>query len=933
MDARVGHPWSVAAAAPYRLTTGRAPAAPGDVVVTTGSGGPRLRTGDRVRVRTPAGGETRTVVGTVAGRGFEDAVFFTDDEAARISPAIDALVVHADAAAVREALGPDSGTDVLTGHDRRRADPDPDRDGRALVSVNALLGTAAGITLFVSAAVVASTFSYAVAQRRREFGLLRTAGATPGQIRRTVLAESVLIGVAASAAGTLFGATGAPLLVRRMTEAGLAPSWFALGDPPWPLHAAFWAGVAVATAAALVSCHRAGRTAPTEALREAAVDSRVMPVSRWVAAVLVLLLGLGLPALALATDPGDLLGRKSYVTRPMLLIVGCALLAPVLVCPVGRLLTWLPARLPGATGVLVRENTAAGVRRTAAVATPVLITVALAASLTGTVATLEEARATEARTATTADFVVTSEQDGRPLATALLERVRDIDGAVVSASRSTAVTVLEEDTALVSSKARAVDPPRLADVAKPPVTAGRLADLDDGSIVVNEEWLTTRVGDRVTVWLGDGSERSLRIAAVLATGTGDNGVYVTARNAGGAEIDRIDVKVAPGGDRRASPPRRTPPLPTPVRGWRPPRSGRPRPVRGRIPAPLTIRPRPPSARTTHAHRSAHDPRHRSARHRDSPGQHPGDGHLPPGARPRRAPTRRGHRPAGPAARRGRGGGGGRGGRGARGPGRRGEPAGRVGRAGAAGRHDRRRGALGNARPRRRGRRAPGRQLHHPAGPVRAAGPGRSSWRAPPSRGRSARGRARGRPVEGLGSPMGSRPERLPNPTTPAGREGLDAVLARPDRAVVALDFDGTLADIVPDPEQARAHPGTVAALAALAPKVAAIAVITGRPAGVAVRYGGFAGVPGLERLVVLGHYGAERWDAVTGTVRAPAPHPGITAVRAELPGRTPRRRGLERHLDRGEGEGPRRPHPAGATRRRPSSRCAGPSASWPPSTG
>ncbi|UCA53925.1 ABC transporter permease [Streptomyces sp. WA6-1-16] len=550
-EARVGHPWSVAAAAPYRLATGRAPAAPGDVVVTTGTGGPRLRTGDRVRVRTPAGSEARNVVGTVAGRGFEDAVFFTDDEAARISPDIDALVVHADATAVRDALGPDSGLDVLTGHDRRRADPDPDRDARALVSVNALLGTAAGITLFVSAAVVASTFSYAVAGRRREFGLLRTAGATPGQIRRTVLAESVLIGVAASAAGTLLGAGGAPLLVRRMTEAGLAPSWFALGDPSWPLHTAFWTGVSVATAAALVSCHRAGRTAPTEALREAAVDSRVMPVSRWAAAVLVLLLGLGLPALALATDPGDLLGRKSYITRPMILIVGCALLAPVLVRPVGRLLTWLPARLPGATGVLVRENTAAGVRRTAAVAAPVLITVALAVSLTGTVGTLEEARATEARTATTADFVVTPGQEGRPLAPAFLERARNIDGAVVSASRSTAVTVLEEDTALVPFEARAVDPARLAAVAKLPVTAGRLADLDDDAIVVNEEWLTTRVGDRVTVWLGDGSERSLRIAAVLATGTGDNGVYVTPRNAGGADVDRIDVEVAPGGDRHA----------------------------------------------------------------------------------------------------------------------------------------------------------------------------------------------------------------------------------------------------------------------------------------------------------------------------------------------------------------------------------------------
>src|SRR6478609_9657513 len=122
------------------------------------------------------------------------------------------------------------------------------------------------------------------------------------------------------------------------------------------------------------------------------------------------------------------------------------------------------------------------------------------------------------------------------------------------------------------------------------------------------------------------------------------------------------------------------------------------------------------------------------------------------------------------------------------------------------------------------------------------------------------------------------------PSTPEGKEGLAALLARPERAVVALDFDGTLADIVPDPEQARAHPGAVPAIAALAPKVSSVAVITGRPAGVAVRHGGFAGVPGLDHLVVLGHYGAERWDAVSSTVHAPAPHPGVAAVRAELPG-------------------------------------------------
>ncbi|MFE3249291.1 trehalose-phosphatase [Streptomyces sp. NPDC059209] len=132
--------------------------------------------------------------------------------------------------------------------------------------------------------------------------------------------------------------------------------------------------------------------------------------------------------------------------------------------------------------------------------------------------------------------------------------------------------------------------------------------------------------------------------------------------------------------------------------------------------------------------------------------------------------------------------------------------------------------------------------------------------------------------------MGSHSHPLPTPVTPAGAEGLAALLARPGKAVVALDFDGTLADIVPDPEQARAHPGAVPALVALAPHLASVAVITGRPADVAVRYGGFADVPGLEHLVVLGHYGAERWDAVSGTVQAPEPHPGVAAVRDELPG-------------------------------------------------
>ncbi len=121
------------------------------------------------------------------------------------------------------------------------------------------------------------------------------------------------------------------------------------------------------------------------------------------------------------------------------------------------------------------------------------------------------------------------------------------------------------------------------------------------------------------------------------------------------------------------------------------------------------------------------------------------------------------------------------------------------------------------------------------------------------------------------------------PGTPAGRAGLAALLAAPAEAVVALDFDGVLAPIVADPEQARPHPGALPALARLAPLLGAVVVVTGRAAETVVRLGSLAGAPGLERLVVLGHYGAERWEAATGELRTPEPHPGVAAIRAELP--------------------------------------------------
>ncbi|MFI5795255.1 FtsX-like permease family protein [Streptomyces sp. NPDC051677] len=540
----VGHPWSTARFAPYELTAGRAPETAGEVVTS----GVWARVG--TELRTPDG--ALRVVGTVRGRGFENAVFYPDAQAARLAPGPVQLAVEATATAVRTAVADadaDADVRVLTGDSRRLADADPGRDAEALTALNALFGTAGGVTAFVSVFVVASTFAFAVERRRREFGLLRTAGATPGQIRRTVLTEALLVGALASATGCALGAYAAPLLADLVVDGGLAPAWYTIGGRAaavWPYHLAFWTGLLVALCGAAAASWRAGRTAPAQALREASVDGRALTRGRRLCGTALLLTAAATLAYALVSDPGDLLHRKTYISRPMLLITAVALLAPVLVRP-------LAPRLPGAVGLLARANAVAGVRRTAAVAAPVLVTVALAGSLLGATATLNEARAAEVRQQTAADFVVTP-QAGTTVRAAAVERLRQVPGTLVSASTATAVYTLEDGVALVKSEARAADPKLLAETVRLPVTAGRLADLDDASIVVTEEWARHRVGQRVRVWLGDGAPKTLRVAAVLATGTGDNGAYVTPANAGGPAgtgVDRVDVRVRAGADAAA----------------------------------------------------------------------------------------------------------------------------------------------------------------------------------------------------------------------------------------------------------------------------------------------------------------------------------------------------------------------------------------------
>jgi trehalose 6-phosphate phosphatase len=123
-----------------------------------------------------------------------------------------------------------------------------------------------------------------------------------------------------------------------------------------------------------------------------------------------------------------------------------------------------------------------------------------------------------------------------------------------------------------------------------------------------------------------------------------------------------------------------------------------------------------------------------------------------------------------------------------------------------------------------------------------------------------------------------RADRLPVPRTADGRNGLTALILDPRRALVAVDFDGTLAPIVDDPAAARATPAATAALARLARLAGTVAIVTGRPAADAASFAGVSDIPGV---IVLGHYGLQRWER--GELSTPAVPQGVSTARAELP--------------------------------------------------
>jgi putative ABC transport system permease protein len=193
----------------------------------------------------------------------------------------------------------------------------------------------AGATVFVGLFIIFNTYSITVAQRQREFAMLRTLGASRRQVLRSVLTEAALTGLFASLLGiglgvllavglkALFGAIGIGLPTAGLTIPILQSVVLPLA-----------VGIGAALVASVAPAVKATRVPPIAALREGFVlpPGRLAPYVPYIGAT-VAALGVGLIAYAIRAGGGGSRILLTMAAGAIIAFLGVAMLSRLLVTP------------------------------------------------------------------------------------------------------------------------------------------------------------------------------------------------------------------------------------------------------------------------------------------------------------------------------------------------------------------------------------------------------------------------------------------------------------------------------------------------------------------------------------------------------------------------------------------------------------------------
>jgi putative ABC transport system permease protein len=408
------------------------------------------------------------------------------------------------------------------------------------------------IALVVAAMVIYNTFTILVAQRTRELALLRCVGAGRGQVFRSVLAEALFMGVAASVLG-LFGGLGVSALLQWIVNSfGGGSTEIRTPLTATTVLVAFAVGVLVTVLSAVLPARRATRVAPVAALRSQPDSSEEVSRTgklRILFAVLVAVAGAGTIGLGMQLNQEAAMlvtGAGTMVVLAAVLILG-----PVLVGPVNRVLGALPRALFGVPAKLASANAGRNPKRTAATTAALMIGVTIVSMVTVVATSAKESANAEIDNQFPADYTVKSSVYDRTLPKDLATQLAGVPEVAKIAPRAELRADLGN---LEGAYVTGVSGDVLSDLIRPKVVEGELDTLGDGEVALQSGTAGSRaakVGETVTIATEEGGKQSLKVVALYEAADQLGTVLVTLGTAEKldpklAGYDSIMVKLKPG---------------------------------------------------------------------------------------------------------------------------------------------------------------------------------------------------------------------------------------------------------------------------------------------------------------------------------------------------------------------------------------------------
>ncbi|MEW1775274.1 FtsX-like permease family protein [Streptomyces sp. NPDC086777] len=563
--------WYLSHRSPLKLTSGHAPQGAGQALLDADTADKKhVRIGDTLTVQAQPGTFAVEVVGI--------ATFTTTNPGA-------ALVFLDPAVAAKELLGspgratgisvdaaqgvPDArlknriGAAIGTGtYDLKTADEQAkssaaDLGGFLDVIKYVMLGFA-GIATLVGVFLIVNTFSMLIAQRTRELGLLRALGADRRQVRRSVLTEAVLLGLAGSTLGLGAGIGLAFGLIRLMSAFGMnlraAEMVIGWGTPV----AAYAVGVGVTFVAAYLPARRAATVSPMAALVDADIAGVGKPLrARAIAGSAVGALGaaalVGCATAARTASAASLLGVGVILTLIATVIAG-----PLLVRPVIRVLGAAFPALFGPVGRMSQRNALRNPRRTGATAAALMVGLALVGGMSVASASMSKSFDQQIDKTLGADFVV---QNGNflPFTREITDKVRGTEGVgLVVRQRFAPVAVRLPDGKRVTTTAAGYDS-QVDEVAHVAYQGGdTAAALADGSLGMDVNFAAdhrVRLGTVLPVEFQGGRTAEMRVGALTNQGGGGGfgtqgglffGIATVEKYVPGGQDSALYVNRAPG---------------------------------------------------------------------------------------------------------------------------------------------------------------------------------------------------------------------------------------------------------------------------------------------------------------------------------------------------------------------------------------------------